>query len=443
MSAFARKKGLSFKSLARIAFSDLFARPARLILTALLSVVALTLAGVAVSLAMYDEADAKADAYARTDGAILLLPAEEKIGREGSSAMALPYGAVAKAGDLLASLEGMAAAQNIAADAALWGALEDYRAQNGVHVLTFLQSVAYFSEGAQRAVASGWLAGRSPQSDGEAALPSCFANTFLAVGWPEAGALAPVAEYGGLIGREIRLAVPGGMRQMTVCGVYDCSGCEGTAGNAEGYGACSRDPASWRGALFVGEESFWSFAGDGADGLYFAGDGKHETGRALAAFLDGNPQYGSEIFEQIELCRGDVEKLSGWCGAVGGILTAFAVLLLFQFLCILLDQKKQTIGVLRMLGARGGLCVRIALTESIAFGLAVGLAAAALCAAMCSPVNGLFEALFRVRIAVMGVHGAALGAVVAAGAGVGILAGLPPGLRMALRSPVSLCHRDE
>ena len=151
MSAFARKKGLSFKSLARIAFSDLFARPARLILTALLSVVALTLAGVAVSLAMYDEADAKADAYARTDGAILLLPAEEKIGREGSGAMALPYGAVAKAGDLLASLEDMAETQNIAADAALWGALEDYRAQNGVHVLTFLQSVAYFSEGAQRA----------------------------------------------------------------------------------------------------------------------------------------------------------------------------------------------------------------------------------------------------------------------------------------------------
>ena len=89
-----------------------------------------------------------------------------------------------------------------------------------------------------------------------------------------------------------------------------------------------------------------------------------------------------------------------WCGAIGGVLAAFSFLLLYQFISILLDDKSQTILILRMLGARKGIAAKVAFTESLSFGGVIGVCSAGLSAVANPLVNTIFAKLFATNMAV-------------------------------------------
>lgn len=96
------------------------------------------------------------------------------------------------------------------------------------------------------------------------------------------------------------------------------------------------------------------------------------------------------------------------------------------------------LGVLRMLGARGSVCVQIAMTGSIALGLFAGVLGAALSLAGNVLVNVIFRTVLRVPIAVAGFDLVAFLPVIALGLAVGALAAVVPSVRLARRSPIQM-----
>lgn len=243
-----------------------------------------------------------------------------------------------------------------------------------------------------------------------------------------------------LLGLRLSIGLPDGTRHtFAVSGVYDCSGCPQTMSGQ--HGACSGDDRTdWRGTFFVTESTFDLVASSlgGADGVWFAGDHDRATGAALAAFLEENPLYQSSLFLPIVQYGEDIATLIGWVGSFGAVLVVFSALLFYQLIAILLDDKRQTIGVLRMLGARARICILLALTESLVFGIAVGIAAAGISVACVPLLNVLLASLFHVRVALAGYHILAplcvfLLSVIVAG-----LAAILPSLRMMQKSPIEL-----
>ena len=101
-------------------------------------------------------------------------------------------------------------------------------------------------------------------------------------------------------------------------------------------------------------------------------------------------------------------------------------------------QTAQDVEVLRMLGARGSVCVQIAMTGSIALGLFAGVFGAALSLAGNVLINAIFRTVLRVPIAVAGLDLVAFFSVIALGSAVGALAAVVPSVWLARRSPIQM-----
>lgn len=428
---------LRFSCVLRIALSGLWVRPVRLILTIALSLMAFVLTGCAVTLALYDEDTARAETYAQLTDVFLLTRSDgARFGQgEPDWALALPRGEVAQAGRAICEIS----VPDEAAEA--WGnRIYNYSSAHNVHIQLAVNGVSCLSDEVWSALGGSWLAGGAPQADDEAAISSCLGHAYLAGGIYEAGTFREADGMEDLIGLRLSIGLPDGTRHtFAASGVYDCSGCPQTMSGQ--HGACSGDDRTdWRGTFFVTESTFDLVASSlgGADGVWFAGDHDRATGAALVAFLEENPLYQSSLFLPIVQYGEDIATLIGWVGSFGAVLVIFSALLFYQLIAILLDDKRQTIGVLRMLGARARICILLALTESLVFGVAVGIAAAGISVACVPLLNILLASLFHVRVALAGYHILAplcvfLLSVIVAG-----LAAILPSLRMMQKSPIEL-----
>ena len=418
-----KAKRLSFRTLAKLCFRGFFDRPVRLVLTVLTALLSLVTMGVAMTLARDTPEKAMIETYASEVQSFRLTPVEQKPSRaEADALLPLAYGAVTSGAFLDASAL-------VPEDGLLDRAIA-FQRETGLHVQSAVNAAAYLPPEVQEALSLSWCAGGMPQKEGEAALSSCAANACLAAG--------SMKSYADAVGRKLSYTLPDGtQREAVIVGVYDTSDC-GMGGDV--FTACTQDTGNWKGALLLSEDEFWEIAEDagGADALWYAGDGSRTTGEVLLAFLNAHGEYSSNVFDVVAVYHEKIGMVRTWCGSLGAALTAFSALLLYQLISVLLDDHLEMLGVLRMLGARGSVCVQIAMTGSIALGLFAGVLGAVLSLVGNVLINAIFRTVLCVPIAVAGFDLAAFFSVIALGSAVGALAAVVPSVRLARRSPIQM-----
>ena len=418
-----KARRLSFRTLARLSFRGFFEHPVRLVFTVLLSLISFVLTGTSVTLARYTPEKAMVETYAAEVQSFRLSPVEQKPSRaEADALLPLAYGAVMGGAFLDASAL-------VPDDGFLDGAIA-FQQETGLHVASAVNAAACLPPEAEEALPLSWCAGRMPQKEGEAALSSCAANACLAAG--------SVKSYAEVVGRMLNYTLPDGtQREAVIVGVYDTSDC-GMGGDV--FTTCTQDTGDWKGALLLSEDEFWQIAegAGGADALWYAGDGSRTTGEVLLAFLNTHWEYSSNVFDVVAVYHEKIEMVRTWCVALGAALTAFSALLLYQLISVLLDDNLEMLGVLRMLGARGSVCVQIAMLSSITLGLFAGILGAVLSLAGNVLINALFQSILRVPIAVAGFDLVSFLSVIALGFAVGALAAVVPSVRLARRPPIQM-----
>lgn len=418
-----KAKRLSFRTLAKLSFCGFFDRPVRLAFTVFLSLVSFVLMGTSVTLARYTPEKAMIETYASEVQSFRLTPMGQKPSRaEADALLPLAYGAVTGGAFLDASA--------LVPDDGLLDRAISFQRETGLHVQSAVNVAAYLPPEVEEALSLSWCAGRMPQKEGEAALSSCAANAYLAAGSAKG--------YAEVVGRRLSYTLPDGtQREAVIVGVYDTSDC-GMGGDV--FTSCTQDTGAWKGALFLSEDEFWEIAegAGGADALWYAGDGSRATGEVILAFLNTHWEYSSSVFDVVAVYHEKIGMVQTWCVSLGAALTAFSALLLYQLISVLLDDNLEMLGVLRMLGARGSVCVQIAMTGSIALGLFAGVLGAALSLAGNVLINAIFRTVLRVPIAVAGFDLIAFLSVIALGLAVGALAAVVPSVRLARRSPIQM-----
>ena len=414
-----KAKRLSLRTLARLSFHGFFEHPVRLVLTVFISLVSFVLMGTSVTLARYTPERAMVETYATvTDSFSLVAEGEKPLKEQADAVFPLAYGAVTDGAEYLT-------ASSLAPD----GSFIEYQERAGVHVQSAVRTAAWFPEEVERALGIAWCAGGRPQ-DGEVALSSCTANAFLAEGTAK--------NYEDVVGKHISYTLPvGGTREATVSGVYDTTDCK-RGGNI--LSPCADDVCEWKGAMFVSEDVFWELAEEagGAEALYYAGDHDRGTAEALIAFLGENWDYSSDVFDVVAVYDEKVRQVQTWCVALGAVLTVFSAFLLYQLIAVLLEDNVEMLGVLRMLGARGSVCVQIAMLGSVALGLFTGVLGAVLSLAGNVLMNAVFRTVLRVPIAVAGFDALSFLSIIGLGLAVGFLAALVPSIRLARRTPIQM-----
>lgn len=418
-----KAKRLSFRTLAKLSFRGFFDRPVRLVFTVFLSLVSFVLMGTSVTLARYTPEKAMIETYASEVQSFRLTPMAQKPSRaEADALLPLAFGAVTSGAFLDASA--------LVPDDGLLDRAISFQRETGLHVQSAVNAAAYLPPKVREALSLSWCAGGMPQKEGEAALSSCAANAYLAAGSAKG--------YAEVVGRKLNYTLPDGtQREAVIVGVYDTSDC---SMGGDVFTACTQDTGNWKGALLLPENVFWEIAEDagGADALWYAGDGSRTTGEVLLAFLNTHGEYSSGVFDVVAVYHEKIGMVQTWCVSLGAALTAFSALLLYQLISVLLDDNLEMLGVLRMLGARGSVCVQIAMTGSIALGLFAGVLGAALSLAGNVLVNVIFRTVLRVPIAVAGFDLVAFLSVIALGLAVGALAAVVPSVRLARRSPIQM-----
>lgn len=440
------KKKLSFKRIVHIGFTGLN-HPVRIAVTALLTVIAFLAAGIAVSFAMCDEEQARVQTYAQFVDSFVVQSMEGSCSLTEAETLAqelgLRYGGVGTfesfADAFIASFgENYTVEQSFEASRLV----NDYRQNNPVHIPYSIRRIAWFPDGLYETQGIPFLSGGLPRKSGEIAVCSCYANYFTVCGLQDS---EPLSSAKDLTGKSIPVALPEGEGTATalVSGVYDCSSCawDGQI-DITGTDCYPDDATEWRGAALLSQEDFTAYAEqNGADCLIFSGDHDKKTGKKVSALFgvfdeDGEGKYYSEVFFDLVKATEKLSSVRNAFALAAPGLCVFSLLLTYQLLSVFIDDKKQTIGILRALGARGGDCAKIALVEGLAFGLASGLIAAILTVALTPLANVYLSFALNGTVALVAVQ--PLAAVIVAVMGVigGLLSSVIPVVRLVRMSPL-------
>lgn len=416
-----RKHRLPLKTALKMGLS--IKRPVRFGFTVFLAAVAFAVTGLAALVGCYNEGRAKVQTYVQYGDSFALAGEEMSYGalEDLSADWGIPCGA------LVYQTAYYAAATS-------GDELFTYTVQHHVHVAGSTELIACAGEEFLEAWGLDILAGKGALTGNEVLLPECFANALLAYG------LAESAET--LIGQEVPLTFPGGEeRTAAVAGIYRNDDCV----YARQYAAQTLFPSVstegctgqqyYTGAMFVSETFFSAFS-DRIDLGCFAGDGSALTGAKVRDFFDRHEEYQTELFRPFVTLSEEIAKATGIFGTVGGVLAAFSVLMIFQFILISIDGKRQTIGILRALGGSSADVVTIFLIESGFLGMLSGACAVALAAGLVPIANAVLFAVLNSPIAIVAYQPLVLIGVFALCVAVSLLSALFPVLREAKKHPV-------
>ncbi len=418
-----RKHKLPLKAALKMGLS--IKKPVRFCFTVLLATVAFAMTGLAILVGCYDEGRAKVQTYAQFGDVVSLYPTETltyDTVKQLSSEWGLPCGAVSSADAYYECGEEEA------------NGLFSYIIEHHVHATLQTRAVACFDEELLSAEGIELLAGEGGLAEREVLIPSCFANGLLACG------LAESAEE--LVGQELELRFSS-PTAVVIAGVYQNDACtyakqyaNTNGGFSVTLGSCA-GAKPYTGALFVSGDFYQTLAKN-ADVGYFAGDGSASTGEKVRDFFDSHPEYKSELFQPFTALREHIAKLTGAFGAVGGVLAAFSALMIFQFINLSIDGKRQMIGILRALGGRSADVLKIFLIESGFLGVLSGALAVALAAGLVPLCNQMIVPVFQMSVAIVAYQPLALIGVFVLCVAVSLLSALFPVLREAKKRPVDV-----
>lgn len=329
-------------------------------------------------------------------------------------------------------------------------------------------SVCYLS---QEALAdTGFtLYGRLPENSGEIAINSCWAEAFIQFGFydsynypfkkvivdeeslsymyePDERGVCEISSVQDLIDLGVYIYLPDPTTEsegvaVKIVGVVDYTPC------------LTRESGSIRqgyyDALYVSEDYMAllmreSYGAESALGI-MAVSAKMpsvKTTKALISFCDesGYTLNSSIVRNFIEYSvKIDASKTTfAVAGVAFGI---FAALLIYQFVSLSVDEKRDQIGVLRALGAHASDVYKIFFSESVFLALIDIIIALPVTYFMCGAANYVLLKLFHVSIAFMHFGIAAVVAVILIGLIVTLAATFFPVYRMAKKQPVD-CIRE-
>ena len=405
--------------------------PVRFFFTILLAAFAFGMAGLALIAGFYNEDNAKVQTYVQFYDDFVLLP------REAVGAMSFdsfkktaqdvnhPYVAVAYVEthqQEYLMLDG------------------DYERNNRVHIQGSSETIAYASDGYAEHLEL--ICGSLPTSKTEILIPSCFAHYYV-----DGKVINSIEE---IYGRELKLKVNDENVTLTVCGMYQNDKCSilrafdnpDHTGNYETK-ACRttrKSGAFYTGSIFVSEEMFEELSEEaGVTFGVFAGDHSASSGRSLVKFLNENTdRFYTDIFTAIESYRQEIQGVKETFVIASIVLCVFAVLLMYQFISVSIDTKKQMIGILRALGGKSSDVVKIFLIESGFLGVLSGVCAIGLSAGLIPAVNVIVTELFSDAVAIFTFNPWAFLIVFALSICAALLSALIPVLREAKRLPVDV-----
>lgn len=405
--------------------------PVRFFFTILLAAFAFAMAGLALIAGFYNENNAKVQTYVQFYDDFVLLPQEE-VGsvsfdsfKKTAQDVAHPYVAVAYAD--VRQQEYLA--QGI-----------HYESENRVHVQMISNTIAYASEAYAKKLELVY--GSMPTSKTEILIPSCFAHYYVS-----GKAVNSIEE---LFGQPLALRINDEAVTLTVCGVYrndDCRELRAYDDPEYQNNFASNDCRTTRksgvfytGSIFVSEELFDELSEDeGVAFGVFAGDHSPSSGRSIVKFFNENAdRYTTDIFLGIEMYRDEIQGMKKTFTIAAIILCMFSILLMYQFISVSIDTKKQIIGILRALGGKSSDVVKIFLIESGFLGLLSGICAIGFSAGLVPAVNIIVAKFFSEYMAIMTFNPWAFLIVFALSVCAALLSALIPVLREAKRLPVDV-----
>ena len=404
--------------------------PVRFFFTVLLAMFAFGMTGLALIAGFYNENNAKVQTYVQFVDDFVLAPQEESelsfdSFKKTAQEIAHPYVA-------MAYVE-VRPQEYLLLDT-------EYERDNRVHVQMLGDTIAYASQeyGAHMEL----ICGSIPTSKTEILISSCNAHYYID------GQVVDSMEE--LVGKELALKIDGDDVTLTVCGVYQNDDCRVLRlfDNADYTGYYEMSPCRttrkhgmfYTGAFFVSEEMFYELSeGDGVSFGVFAGDHSSSSGRALVTFFNENAdRYFTDMFVGIESYRKEIQGVKTTFVTASIILCVFSILLLYQFITISIDNKRQMIGILRALGGKSSDIVKIFLIESGFLGLVSGVCAIGFSAGLVPIVNVIVAKLFSEYVAIMTFNPWAFLIVFALSVCAALLSALIPVRREAKRLPVDV-----
>ena len=260
------------------------------------------------------------------------------------------------------------------------------------------------------------LTGRLPAAKDEIALPCCLANSFMALNYydnissPQVfndylmrweydeDEVTPICAYEDILGKKLWLAgATGADIEATIIGVleYDCFY----------FGNHSQNQMNLtiEDQLIVSQEYAEELTGK--SGAEFAVAGPPRNAAEAAKLYDyakeGSVVLGSEAIEQVAKYR---KTINGFAGAFVGVGIAFAVFagaLIFQFVNLSIEAKREQVGILRALGARSVDVCRIFFSESAFLALISAALSVPVTIGLSHAVNLILYELFFIGVAVM------------------------------------------
>lgn len=455
-----QKSKLSLGTAFRIGTHGLFSRPIRLIVVIFLATVALSMFGLSITVALYDEETAIVQSVYEYDSGTVLI-------RENEDGDLVPF--TRQTAEEIASETGKTFAY--LADGEYlpeWGRFvpyvsgiryEDY----GVCMRTDPQSVCCATE-AVLAEAGFTLTGRLPQNKNEIAINGCMLNTFLRAGYYdyiaspqyrdeeyrliyEQDCIRSIRSAQELTDLSLKLYVTdpetGEQIAATVVGVVE-------------YGACPNGHVNYEeelvlglyDQLYVSEEFIFAVMREnyGAGGLGIAAvAGKTASvseARSVYGFcLRNGFRLYSDSVSKAEEYRDTIAKCAGTFAGAGAAFAVFAVLLIYQFVSISIENKKMQVGILRALGARSTDVYKIFLSESLFLAMIYAVLAIPLTIALSEAANLVLKNGFHIAVSVLNFHWLTPVLIPALSIGITLLSVVFPIRRMAQRSPVD-CIRD-
>lgn len=410
--------------------------PVRFTITVLLAAFAFAMTGLALIAGFYTEKNAKVQTYVQFVDEFYLYSGkletdEELLSYEqfmtAAETLSLPYVAFTYADIDYPELD--------------WDdeTIAYYRQKNRVHLERNPESVASISSDYRERLEI--IAGKSPLSPlakNEILIPSCNAYFFIYCGLAE--------NFESLIGQSILFSLNDIEQSLTIVGIYNNKDCEEYQKYQRGEfiysnsDTCRSQDKCYTGTFFICDELFGELSTDvGVMYASFAGDHAASTGSRVRDFFDENADtYQTNMFSGIELYRKEIAGMKTTFAIAAAVLSVFSILLLYQFITLSIDDKKQMIGILRALGGRSADVVKIFLIESGFVGALSGIFAVGVTAGLIPSANLVVSTLFSEHMAIMTFNPLAFVIVFALSLGVALLSSLIPVLLEARRLPVDV-----
>ncbi len=144
----------------------------------------------------------------------------------------------------------------------------------------------------------------------------------------------------------------------------------------------------------------------------------------------------SESVEKVETYRETISSCAATFAGIGAAFAVFAVLLIYQFVCISIESKKMQIGILRALGARSVDVFKIFLSESMLLALIYAVLAIPLTIVMSKVANYVLKHSFLIAVSVLNFHWLMPVSVLILSIGITLISVIVPVYRLAKKSPV-------